>query len=86
MKKKLKILFTTLLMIFLTGNISFADVVMPGERPGNHGIRRDVKYEMIEEVSIWKFILIGITIIAIVNVIILIICKKMKKKKENKNN
>lgn len=87
MKKKIKVLFTTLLMLFFIGSVSYADVIMPGESAKGHGAwRRNIKYEMTEELAIWKIILIGITIIAIVNVVVLIICKKMKNKKDNKQN
>lgn len=87
MKKSLKTVLISICILFIFGGSCFADVVMPGQSYAGHGQwRQDIKYEMTTKPSIWRFILIGITIIAIVNVVILIIMKKSKQKKEKESN
>ncbi len=86
MKKSLKTVLISIYILFILGGSCFADVIMPGQSPDNHGLRRqDIRYEMITKPSVWKYILIGITIIAIVNVVILIIMKKSKQKEEKES-
>lgn len=90
MKKTLKtvkiVLFSMFILFIMEGNC-FADLVMPGQSGGDHGVgMREIPYEMTTKPSIWKFILIGMTIITIVNIVILIIMKKSKQKKEKESN